>query len=571
LGPGKRLSETEVESLLNIPQVTRDCQVDYLDTTAAKNEIITLLSRKTPQQMRDLAVFYTDHSFAVVPLWWAENGFCGCGNPNCATPAEHVVERLLANPRYEDDDEEFGQFHLDFVREWFAQEPRINIGLSTKTKAVVRIRTQSGADWLQKQLGPDEWEDMQQVSRAVANGEGRYYLFNRPYSNGISTGFWTDIPSTILAEGVEIVADGGIIPLPPSRTAFDAEYRWVKGKGLYESTILKFPPALMKLVIESLRNKTTSPILPFSRLQEALASTPEDPDWLWDGFLAPRTVTLLAGLPKSGKSSLVFALLASITHGDNFLGRKTREAGALVLSEEAEGVLGEKVRPEILEHVHILPIYKAFGHQWEAIIKQAVEYCKTNSLSVLVVDTLAEWVGWKGDDENRPGAVLDALRPLKDLAITEGLAVLLVHHQRKRGGDHGTAVRGSGALTGGVDIIVELERPTTTLAREETARVLKTLSRYPSTPRDLVFAVAEESVYEVRGDVASATVEIERQRVRDALTSEPIPTGTVADLVHLNRSTVGRHLQHLCTLGLVGRQGNGTRGDPYLWKEADTP
>jgi hypothetical protein len=45
-------------------------------------------------------------------------------------------------------------------------------------------------------------------------------------------------------------------------------------------------------------------------------------------------------------------------------------------------------------------------------------------------------------------------------ATGAGLAVLLVHHQRKGGGQDGDAVRGSGAIFAAVDMLIEVERPT---------------------------------------------------------------------------------------------------------------
>ena len=46
------------------------------------------------------------------------------------------------------------------------------------------------------------------------------------------------------------------------------------------------------------------------------------------------------------------------------------------------------------------------------------------------------------------------MTPLID-ATRAGLAVLLVHHQRKAGGEDGDAIRGSSALAGATDANVE--------------------------------------------------------------------------------------------------------------------
>jgi hypothetical protein len=66
-------------------------------------------------------------------------------------------------------------------------------------------------------------------------------------------------------------------------------------------------------------------------------------------------------------------------------------------------------------------------------------------------------------------------------AAGDGLAVVISAHQRKSYGEYGEAVRGSNALTGAVDVIVEIERAK--LAGGGTARVLRTVSRFDQAPQ----------------------------------------------------------------------------------------
>jgi hypothetical protein len=110
---------------------------------------------------------------------------------------------------------------------------------------------------------------------------------------------------------------------------------------------------------------------------------------------------------------------------------------------------------------------------WPELVRQAMAYCHQHQLGVLFVHTWDRWTGLRGDLENAAGAVNEALEPLQ-YAAAGGLAVVLVTHQRKSLGEFGEAVRGSTALTGGVDIVVELERPPASLALGNT--------REPSAP-----------------------------------------------------------------------------------------
>src|SRR5262249_38913610 len=74
-------------------------------------------------------------------------------------------------------------------------------------------------------------------------------------------------------------------------------------------------------------------------------------------------------------------------------------------------------------------------------------------LSLLVIDPLAGFL--PGRDENNANVMLDVLTPLQKLAVA-GLSVLLLHHPRKRPSPDGQSARGSGALQGFADILMEM-------------------------------------------------------------------------------------------------------------------
>src|SRR4051812_16533286 len=57
-------------------------------------------------------------------------------------------------------------------------------------------------------------------------------------------------------------------------------------------------------------------------------------DWLWRGYLRPGAVTLLTGLWKAGKTTLLSVLLSRLKAGGELGGLPVRAGRAVVVSEE---------------------------------------------------------------------------------------------------------------------------------------------------------------------------------------------------------------------------------------------
>jgi predicted ATP-dependent serine protease len=272
-----------------------------------------------------------------------------------------------------------------------------------------------------------------------------------------------------------------------------------------------------------------------------LEDAPPEPDWTWEGYLAPGTITLLAGRPKAGKSTLAFGLFGAVSEGSAFAGRNTRATGVLLLSEERRDTLLQKQRRFNLNgSIDLLMRHEVGAESWPEVVSDAVARCKERGLGVLVIDTFDKWAPLHGDQENSSGAVNEALRPLAE-AAGEGLAVLLITHQRKAGGSHGEAVRGSNALTGSVDVIVELERVGES---NPDARLLRSHSRHDGTPPELVVRLGEDD-YEACSDVAAVNAQAERETLRALLTDEFQKVSRLAEGARIPRSTAAKRLAEI--------------------------
>jgi predicted ATP-dependent serine protease len=289
---------------------------------------------------------------------------------------------------------------------------------------------------------------------------------------------------------------------------------------------------------------------------ELLASAPE-PDWLWHGMLAAGSVTLLAGAPKAGKTTLIAGLLQALEIGSPFLGLETAGRGALVLTEETGTTLGEKTkafRLDELPRLQGIPREQSFGLAWERLVAAAVASAEANDLGLIVVDTFPGLAELEGEDENTAGAVLAKLRPLQ-AAATRGLSVLIVGHERKSGGRYGSGVRGSNALVGAVDVVAELRR----IGRaEENARALTMVSRYADTPPRLNFELAAGGFRLREAKPVSG-----QERTLEALQAAGCATAEeIADQTKQDKTTVVRHLGTVDDLVI---SGTGKRGDPKLY------
>jgi hypothetical protein len=168
-----------------------------------------------------------------------------------------------------------------------------------------------------------------------------------------------------------------------------------------------------------------------------------------------------------------------------------------------------------------------------------------------------------------PGSVLEVLAPLAYVA-GEGLAVVVVAHQRKSPGAYGAAVRGSNALTGSVDVVIELERFGDV---SEDSRVLRTVSRYASTPEELVAALTDDG-YDARGDTTAARQDAEREQVLETLRlldRELTARDLTEEIDGLNERAARRHCQRLVADGDARKVGAGKKGDPHRWIHSGSP
>lgn len=181
-------------------------------------------------------------------------------------------------------------------------------------------------------------------------------------------------------------------------------------------------------------------------------------EWIAPDFLAPGCWTELIGVMKEGKTTFACGLLKAVTTGGEYLGRTCQATSVLYVTEQV-GLSFQRTleRGALLEseNLYVLTIADLFGLRWSEASTAIVDIAAELGCKVIVIDTLARLSGMVDEDEAKSVTVLNPL--LKARAL--GIAVLFVRHSRKAGGAINVAARGTGAITGEMDICLYITAP----------------------------------------------------------------------------------------------------------------
>lgn len=312
--------------------------------------------------------------------------------------------------------------------------------------------------------------------------------------------------------------------------------------------------------LRSIGERNVFTVTPITELGE-----PEPVDWLWPGYLARGSITLLTGLWKAGKTTLLTYLFRDLFRGGGLV-EAPIDVPILLLSEESDSMWRERcARLNLSAFIFLVKrteYTRPKEHDWIAQVEQLNALVDEHGAGVVVIDTLPSF--WPVLNENDASEVIDALTPLRGLT-EKGVAVLLIMHPRKGDGEQATATRGSGALPGFVDTIVELRRHDQQ-SSTDTRRTLKAFGRFPDTPAEAVIELKDDGYINLGGVVGVRREDLDQtiratlndagmtyEEVRDGWPTEPKPGET----------TLRAALNLGASKGLWTRTGEGRRGDPF--------
>jgi hypothetical protein len=319
---------------------------------------------------------------------------------------------------------------------------------------------------------------------------------------------------------------------------------------------------------------STSPPFETLSLDDLTLAGASDTDWLWQGYLAPGNITLMSSQWKTGKTTLLSVLLDRMKNGGSLLGMPVRQGRAVVVSEEDRQLWKERSRRfDFAGHVCWMCrpfIVRPGMAEWENLVEHLLGLHQQRGASLAVIDSLAEFFPARSETHASP--MLAALLPLRRLTAA-GMAVLVLHHTRKKGGMDGQCARGSGALCSFVDILLELHWYDRA-ASEDRRRRLLGWSRHAETPRHRIIELnADGRDYVNLGDVEQEALRPVQQtlcevlkQARKKLTSAEILAAWPPEHPKPSAATLWRVLTSAVERGELKRDGEGVRTDPfYYW------
>jgi RecA-family ATPase len=238
----------------------------------------------------------------------------------------------------------------------------------------------------------------------------------------------------------------------------------------------------------------------FKTAKQIAAAPDASIDWLVKPWIARGSITELTGRPKeAGKTTLLLnGFVQSIVTGKKFLREPVKKGRVVYLTEEMGPTFKRALTRANLafrSDLHVLSQPKTFGSDWSDIVSAAMAKCKKVGARLLIVDTLAPFANLFADQENTSSGALEILGPLRKAAAS-GLAVLIVRHERKRGGGVAVAGRGSSAFAGACDILLSLKRPRHKQRPE--MRILQARSRFEETPEHTVIILQHDHYQALR-------------------------------------------------------------------------
>jgi hypothetical protein len=183
----------------------------------------------------------------VLPLWWAEDGRCACGKPDCDKPGKHPLG-LLAPKGVKNATTDLAQ-----LAAWRRRFPRHNIGIACTGFWVLDPDGQAGLDALADLEDRYRWLPL---CPASITGRGGVHLL---FAGDARVKNWS--PSRLGAK-LDTRSVGGFFVAPPSMHENGSTYCWLPGRDPWSVA----PPPAPTWLLDLLEPPRPSFIRPSARV-----------------------------------------------------------------------------------------------------------------------------------------------------------------------------------------------------------------------------------------------------------------------------------------------------------------
>lgn len=231
---------------------------------------------------------------------------------------------------------------------------------------------------------------------------------------------------------------------------------WFSDANLHRLAALREHRALwMRVYLEAKRNRIERELLEqvneienMARMTDVVhfSQLPDLPEELWivDQLVRRGSLSILAGDPKVGKSTLITHLVACILRGKTFVDRTTTPARCLYYSLEE---IGAEVKQRFLNYgLTDEPLFVREGYvppaRFTSILQRDIEETKAE---FVLIDPLFDIVEVESTNDYVP--VNRAIKNLLYVARSSGAHVCCIHHSAKGTG----TILGAQSLRGGTD------------------------------------------------------------------------------------------------------------------------
>ena len=223
--------------------------------------------------------------------------------------------------------------------------------------------------------------------------------------------------------------------------------------------------------------------------------------------MVPIGLTLIAGLPKIGKSWMILQLGMAIAKGEPFLGKETEECEVLYYClDDAERRLQIRIAgkgDEPNNNFMYCTDAKTLGTGFIGDLNTELE--AHPNIRVIIIDTLQKIRDFEGGTSNGNMYSKDdkELSALKKFAYRKDIAVVAVHHTTKSEDEEHPLkdIQGSSGVTGAADSILKLQRNIeqtdgTLLVVSRDAPEYKMNLRFKDTEWSLLSIESQEEIFE---------------------------------------------------------------------------